>query len=486
VTFAIQTDLRVEGPTVRTVAIVNQKGGCGKTTTAINLAGVLSRKGYRTLLVDMDPQSHCAAGLAIPEGRIDIDIGDAMLACADGDFDRSRLLWRVGRNLDLAPSRMKLAGLEASRGGLADLPDKERALSRVLARLAPDYDACLVDCSPAIGLLTYNALAAATEVLVPVEMGFFSFRGAAKQVETIRTLNRRLGVDTSHWLLPTMHDGESALAVDLLDELRRRFGRKVAPVVIRRDGALQAAIAYGQPVVEFSSVSQGAEDYTALTQWLLDHAWSGRIGGASQEPPTQSLPSEDESDQPTVQVRVGSNGTQGLADRVTESNGVASRAREVAQRAKRLLDNAATRDTEIRIGTNASNGAAKTTTQDADVIRETKPSLPPLHQIQDRMGVRVTRRGVLFVQPIMTGSRVAIAGDFNGWSAESTPMQRNDNLGVFELCMELDPGIHQYRLVIDGQWTADPFNDKSELNPFGEANSVVDVAPKEATATTPV
>src|SRR6185295_1028065 len=140
---------------VRIISIINQKGGCGKTTSAINLAGITARKGFRTLLVDLDPQSHCAAGLAIPEQRIDLDIGDAMLAAPEQQIDPSRLFWRASRNLDLAPSRMKLAGLESSRGGMADKPDKERRLANVLSRFARNYDICFIDCSPSIGLLTF-------------------------------------------------------------------------------------------------------------------------------------------------------------------------------------------------------------------------------------------------------------------------------------------------------------------------------------------
>ncbi|MEL6740664.1 MAG: AAA family ATPase, partial [Planctomycetota bacterium] len=115
---------------MRTIAIINQKGGCGKTTSAVNLAAVFASRGYRTLLVDMDPQSHCAAGLGVPEEQIERDIGDAMLTPATRALDATRLLWRIGRGFDLAPSRMRLAALEAARGGLADQPDKERRLLR--------------------------------------------------------------------------------------------------------------------------------------------------------------------------------------------------------------------------------------------------------------------------------------------------------------------------------------------------------------------
>ena len=142
---------------MRIIAIINQKGGCGKTTSAINLSAIFARRGLRTLLVDMDPQSHCAVGLGIPEGRLDYDIGDALLHGDSKRFDFSRIVWPAARNLDLAPSRMRLAGLEARAGGLADKPDKEQRLGMVLSKLKAQYDVVCIDCSPSIGLLTFNA-----------------------------------------------------------------------------------------------------------------------------------------------------------------------------------------------------------------------------------------------------------------------------------------------------------------------------------------
>ncbi|MEO1718585.1 MAG: AAA family ATPase, partial [Planctomycetota bacterium] len=171
----------------------------GKTTLSVNLSAALAALGKRVLLVDLDPQSHCAAGLAIPEQRIDQDIADALVS--DTPLDKSRLVWSAGRNLDLIPSRTRLAGLEAARGGLATKPDKERRLARVLQPFATDYDVALIDCSPSIGLLTYNAITAATDILVPVETGFFSLQGAMKQAKTIESLERRLGASAPFWLL---------------------------------------------------------------------------------------------------------------------------------------------------------------------------------------------------------------------------------------------------------------------------------------------
>ncbi len=280
---------------MRTLAIINQKGGCGKTTTAINLSAVLASRGLRTLLVDLDPQSHCAAGLAIPEERIERDVSDLMALPEHKVLDANRLLWRVGTNLDLLPSRTKLAGMEAARGQLAQLPNCERRLAMALERLTKEagrhYDCCVIDCSPAIGLLTYNALTAAQEVIIPVETSYFSLQGASKQAATLRSLSRRLGTRQTARLLATIHDPTSTLARDLLGELRERFGHAVIPGTIRLDPLLKEAASYGQPILEYAPESVGAEDYARLGDYLIE-----RAGLEIEEPVI------DEADLPTIEV----------------------------------------------------------------------------------------------------------------------------------------------------------------------------------------
>ncbi len=253
--------------TVRTIAIVNQKGGCGKTTTSINVAAVFASRGLRTLLVDLDPQSHCAAGLGVPEEQIQMSIGDALLAPHDETLDKDEFLWQVTKNLHLAPSTMMLTAIEAAGGGLHAMPDKDRRLESLLHHLDGSFDRCVIDCPPNIGLLTYNALRAATEAIVPVETGYFSLRGARRQRKTIEALIARIGKPIKTRILPSIHR-PSPLAKKLLEKLRESFGDEVAPVVIRDHETLREAASFGQPVVEFSPGCDAEKDFVALVDWL--------------------------------------------------------------------------------------------------------------------------------------------------------------------------------------------------------------------------
>ncbi|MBT4584673.1 MAG: ParA family protein [Phycisphaerae bacterium] len=252
---------------MRTIAIVNQKGGCGKTTTSINVAAVFASRGLRTLLIDMDPQSHCAAGLGVPEEQINMSIGDALLASHDETLDKDEFLWQVTKNLHLAPSTMMLTAIEAAGGGLHAMPDKDRRLESLLHHLDGSFDRCVIDCPPNIGLLTYNALRAATEAIVPVETGYFSLRGARRQRKTIEALIARIGKPIKTRILPSIHR-PSPLAKKLLEKLRESFGDEVAPVVIRDHETLREAASFGQPVVEFSPGCDAEKDFVALVDWL--------------------------------------------------------------------------------------------------------------------------------------------------------------------------------------------------------------------------
>jgi len=526
---------------MRTIAILNQKGGCGKTTTAINLSAVMARMGRRVLLIDMDPQSHCALGLGVPENRIELDVTDALLnAGSPKPIDASRLLWRPVRNLDLIPSRMRLAGLEAAKGGLADAPDRELRLKKALDPMRRQYDVAVIDCSPSIGLLTYNALVAADMVVIPVETGYFSLQGATRQAGTVRTLAKRLGVAPAIWMLATMHDAGNAVATDLLDELHRRFKGRVVPLVIRRDAKLREAASFGQPIADYAPGCEGAEDYRRLGSWIaekldsgpeashLDGAISdsdsealGDTTSASWEPSTASLNTHHEAPATELASVGASEGSShsapgmielpaevtaslvasglaaGLASQGTDAQSElkpVSRAEDVARRAQEFLRKLALGRSQAAATASSPTGTATATmtSPSADAASNASgvylahgpaakaTSVNP--STKRLLGVRQTNHGMLFVQPIEGARSASIAGTFNDWSATTHPMRRNDDLGVFELCLRLPPGKYLYRVVIDGIWSSDPHNNTCEPNPFGEANSALIVQSGPGTA----
>lgn len=468
---------------MRTIAIINQKGGSGKTTSAINLAACLAAQGEPTLLVDMDPQGHCALGMAIPEESIDQQIGDAMLVPDDRPLDAHRLVWPVRRNLHLIPSSTRLAALEAARGGLADREDRDLRLTKVLRRFEDHYRWAIIDCPPSIGLLTYNALRAANELLIPVETGFFALKGATKQVATLEAISRRIGAEIAYHILPTMHDPDAPLSTDIAAEIDRLFRSRVAPVAIRCDARLKEAASLGVPAIDYAPRSRGAQDYAALAAWLcskpVQTASSVRedfVDSPSEAKPFPYSPAsatlggfssiDIREDQP--QTGASENATD--AQHPLAASATMSRAAELAARAKRLADTTAARQTK-RASDERVAQVMQTIERDLNNSEPAEPS-PALRRL---FGAHQTSRGVLFVYPAEPGASVCIAGEFNGWTPETSPMRFNPRAGVHEAIVELKPGTHRYRLVIDGKWTADPFNPHSAPNPFGQTDSIIDV-----------
>ena len=167
---------------------------------------------------------------------------------------------------------MRLAALEAPGGGLHQLSDKDRRLASLLSRLAHRYDCCLIDCPPTVGLLTFNALRAAREALIPVETGFFAWRGAEKQWSTIQRVIEHIGRPIACHLMATLFKPQSKLARTILASLRRQFAGQILPVVIREHDLLREAASYGQPIIDYAADSDACDDYEQLAEWLCEHA----------------------------------------------------------------------------------------------------------------------------------------------------------------------------------------------------------------------
>ncbi len=254
---------------MRTIAIINQKGGCGKTTTSINLAACLARLGQKTLLVDMDPQGHCGVGLAVPEDQIERTVFDTLIEEIDGRPARvSEVVWQIASDFDLAPSNIKLAAFEQIFAGREGREDR---LAKSLATAGATYQWAIIDCPPSVGLITFNALKACDEVVVPVETGYFSLHGLAKMMETLEVMKERCGRDILIRVLPTLYDTRTKLAREVLSELRAKFKDYLMESTVNFNTKLKEAASFGQPITEYDPGSRGYKDFVNLARELMGH-----------------------------------------------------------------------------------------------------------------------------------------------------------------------------------------------------------------------
>lgn len=356
---------------MRTIAIVNQKGGCGKTTTSINLASYIADSGRKVLLVDCDPQSHASMGLGIDTEDLDRTTYDLLM---DPGLHIRDAAITVSERLDVVPSNVVLSAVEQQLSGQ---PDRENRLRRKLDACGSDYDYVLVDCPPSVGLLTFNAIVACREAFVIMEPSYFSLQGALKVMETIALVRSQLGLRKRVRVLLTMFDGRTRFAREFLREAQTRFGREMFTTVIRNTVRFREAANWGIAISHYAKSCTGARDYRDLAHEVMD------------------LEGSVETEDPVTET---------LAD-----------------------------DSQLEPGMD--------------------------DWILSQPGPHFVEGGVLFSLVAPEANEVELIGSFNGWDREhGIALTRNPN-GVWHATLDLPPGRHLYKYVIDGIWRPDPANE---------------------------
>ena len=369
---------------MKVIAVANRKGGCGKTTTAINLSACLAKKSFRVLLLDLDPQGHASLGL----NAYQQDARDMYHVITRQAKLEEIIITDVFPGLDVAPATLTLAAVEHlpfEHGG------REALLEQPLAAVRSRYDYVVVDCPPSLGLLSMNALSAADLVLIPIEMSRFGVAGVERMYETVALIREREEREIPIRVLPTLVDTRTRLCRHFLREVWQRFADDVSPGAVLYTVRLRESVNSGVPIVAYDPASPAATQYDALADELM------------------------------AVLR----GERTFADPTTQMTAIGRALEQARNRA-----------------------------------------------VQD------VRRNVILRFPGFAGKDVRVAGDFNNWEPDQDITTRSSD-GAVEKVLKLQPGVYQYRLVVDGQWQDDASNPDRMQNLMGGYNSLLRVAAQE-------
>lgn len=251
---------------MRIISIANQKGGCGKTTSAINLSACLAHTGRKVLLIDMDPQGHSAIGLNINTNELEKTVCDTLCHSNGAKVVLNDVTIEVNSNFYIAPSNISLSTLEQH---LSMVQGRETKLKEAIDGLDQIYDYIIIDCPPSLGLLTFNSLIASTEVIVPIEMSLFSLHGISKLLKIIDLVREKTGHEIRVKVISTMYDKRTRISKEVLQDIKNHFKDSMFITIINTNVKLKEAVSFGKSIIDYDQKARGFRDYMALTKEVI-------------------------------------------------------------------------------------------------------------------------------------------------------------------------------------------------------------------------
>ncbi|WP_129599768.1 ParA family protein [Anaerophilus nitritogenes] len=248
----------------KVIAVFNQKGGVGKTTTNVNLSACLASKGKKILVVDIDPQGNTTSGLGIDKEQVDVTIYDLLIYNIDIN---NCIIKDIKENLSIIPSSVQLAGAEIE---MTYLEDRENKLKNAISQVKDDYDYIFIDCPPSLGLLTINSLTAVDSVMIPIQCEYYALEGVSQLMNTIELVRNNLNPNLQiQGVVLSMFDGRTNLSIQVVDEVKKYFKGKVYTTLIPRNVRLAEAPSYGLSIIEYDPKSKGAQAYSEFAEEFL-------------------------------------------------------------------------------------------------------------------------------------------------------------------------------------------------------------------------
>lgn len=425
---------------MKIISIANQKGGCGKTTTSINLASSLGRNGKRVLLLDLDPQAHASLGLDIESQD---SIYNVISKLTPRKLNIDNIIRRVEDTFDIIPSNILVGTLEQE---LADEIGRELKLKEVMAPLAGRYDYVLIDCPPSLGILTVNSIRVSDEVLVPVETSRFSMQGVDHLMDIINLVRDRLSHVVKVRVLVTMFDSRLRHSFAMMSVFKERFGDLMFDTIIHINVKLKESAVMGKSVSEYDKYCRGSKDYFTLAKEIIKiHEPAEKKEAAPQKAAAQPKPSPATQKPSDTAIR-----------EIAESMG----------------------GTEPKYaGTSEEQDASEISSPAAGQDKPLTPSgsQPMSERMQTLVEDEVASLFATTFSIEAPGARtVYVTGSFNDWSLdENCRLEEKD--GRWTTTIDLHPGIYKYQFIVDGVWKEDPGNPRKERNSFGDINSLIEV-----------